>query len=293
MEDLATSGFELRFDLAGRAAVRVAGGPVAPRHVEPVPPPAPWVIEARCGDAAGWLLAHAAPADPEAARMRLERAVEREAAARLQAAARQLAPLAADLLERLTHRLRTDVTTLQAVADGAVKGLFEPADLELLPGELERSGREAQRRLTAAREVMGVLTPGARSAPEPIEATLRTELAAAGREADDHADPPARFRGRSIPGPGWARARASWPATRGSECSSSDLTGAGGPCTRGRWDARGVDRAHDRRARACGPYRRCGGRIRGRDGAVRHPPDAARCTAIWLIGSAERSVQLD
>ena len=30
--------FELRFDLAGRAAVRVAGGPVAPRHVEPVPP---------------------------------------------------------------------------------------------------------------------------------------------------------------------------------------------------------------------------------------------------------------
>src|SRR5919198_990267 len=59
MDDLAMSGHELRFDLAGRAAVRVAGGPVAPRHVEPVPPPAPWVIEARCGDAAGWLLGHA------------------------------------------------------------------------------------------------------------------------------------------------------------------------------------------------------------------------------------------
>jgi hypothetical protein len=203
MEDLATSGFELRFDLAGRAAVRVAGGPVAPRHVETVPPPAPWVIEARCGDAAGWLLAHAAPADPDAARMRLERAVEREAATRLQAAARQLAPLAADLLERLTHRLRTDVTTLQAVADGAVKGLFEPADLELLPGELERSGREAQRRLTAAREVMGVLTPGARSEPEPIEATLRTELAAAGREAAI-TGPAGEIPRTLIPGPGWA-----------------------------------------------------------------------------------------
>ena len=215
MEDLATSGFELRFDLAGRAAVRVAGGPVAPRHVEPVPPPAPWVIEARCGDAAGWLLAHAAPADPEAARTRLERAVEREAAARLQAAARQLAPLAADLLERLTHRLRTDVTTLQAVADGAVKGLFEPADLELLPGELERSGREAQRRLSAAREVMGVLTPGARSEPEPVEATLRTELAAAGREATI-TGPAGEIPGRSSPAPAGRRARASWPATRGS-----------------------------------------------------------------------------
>src|SRR4051794_4172745 len=115
MEDLATSGFELRFDLAGRAAVRVAGGPVAPRHVEPVPPAAPWVAEARCGPAAGWLLAQAAPADPEAARARLQRAVERETAHRLQAAAQAAAPLAADLLERLTHRLRTDVTTLQAV----------------------------------------------------------------------------------------------------------------------------------------------------------------------------------
>lgn len=33
------TAFELRFDVAGRAAVRVAGGPVAPRHVEAVPPP--------------------------------------------------------------------------------------------------------------------------------------------------------------------------------------------------------------------------------------------------------------
>src|SRR4051794_30173768 len=155
MQELATSGFELRYDRTGRAAVRIAGGPVAPRHVEPVPPPAPWVAEARCGAAAGWLLAAAPPPDPDAAQALLQRAVERETALRLQAAARELAPLAAELLERLTHRLRTDVTTLQAVADGAINGLFEPADLELLPGELERTGREALRRLSGAREVMG------------------------------------------------------------------------------------------------------------------------------------------
>ena len=184
MEELATSGFELRYDLAGRAAVRVAGGPVAPRHVEPVPPRAPWVAEARCGDAVGWLLANAPPPDPEAAQERLERFVERETALRLQARARQGAPLGAELLERLTHRLRTDVTTLKAVADGAIAGLFEPADLELLPGELERTAREALRRLSAAREVMGVLLPGARLAPEPVAATLEAELEAAGREAD-------------------------------------------------------------------------------------------------------------
>jgi hypothetical protein len=203
MEDLATSGFELRFDLAGRAAVRVAGGPVAPRHVEPVPPAAPWVAEARCGPAAGWLLAQAAPADPEAARARLQRAVERETAHRLQAAAQAAAPLAADLLERLTHRLRTDVTTLQAVADGAIKGLFEPEDLELLPGELGRTGREALRRLSEAREVMGVLAPGARLAPEPVEATLRAELEGAGRDADI-ATPAGETPLTFIPGPGWA-----------------------------------------------------------------------------------------
>ena len=225
MQELATSGFEVRFDLAGRAAVRVAGGPVAPRHVEPVPPPAPWVIEARCGTAVGWLLAHAAPADPDAARLRLERAVEREAATRLQAAARELAPLAADLLERLTHRLRTDVTTLQAVADGAVKGLFEPADLELLPGELERTGREAQRRLSDAREVMGVLTPGARSEPEPIEATLRAELGAAGRAATV-AGPAGETPRTLIPGPGLGGLRAH-PGRRPASGHVRNRTGPG------------------------------------------------------------------
>src|SRR3954447_15681749 len=89
--------WELRFDLAGRAAVRVAGGPVAPRHVEPVPPAAPWVAEARCGAAAGWLLAPAAPSAPAQAQDRLQHAVARAAALALQARAREGAAIAADL----------------------------------------------------------------------------------------------------------------------------------------------------------------------------------------------------
>ncbi|WP_028063588.1 hypothetical protein [Solirubrobacter soli] len=203
MRELATSAMELRFDLAGRAAVRVAGGPVAPRHVEPVPPRAPWVAQARCGTATGWLLAHETPPDPEAVQERLQHAVERETALRLQAAARAVGPLAADLLERLTHRLRTDVTTLQAVADGAIKGLFEPEDLAVLPGELERSARESLRRLSGVREVMGVLTPGARLDAEPVQETLRAELEGAGRGATI-VGPPGEAPLTLIPGPGWA-----------------------------------------------------------------------------------------
>jgi hypothetical protein len=200
-----TARFELRFDLAGRAAVRLAGGPVAPRHVEPVPPVAPWVIEARCGAAAGWLLADAAPTDPERARALLERVVERETALRLQAAARQASAMGAELLEGLTHRLRTDVSTLAAVADGAIAGLFEGEDLEGLPEELARTSQEALRRLSGAREVMSALDPEARRAPEAIVATLRAELEAAGRDAivtvtgpDDDETP---F--TLIPGAGW------------------------------------------------------------------------------------------
>jgi hypothetical protein len=200
-----TARFELRFDLAGRAAVRVAGGPVAARHVEPVPPAGAWVIEARCGDATGWLLAHAEPRDPEGARALLERAVERETALRLQAAARQGSAMGAELLERLTHRLRTDVSTLAAVADGAIAGLFDPQDLEGLPEELGRTSREALRRLSGAREVMTVLDPGSRRAPEAILDTLCAELEAAGREAvvivtGPEGETPSTL----VPGAGWA-----------------------------------------------------------------------------------------
>jgi hypothetical protein len=197
------SPFELRYDLAGRCAARVAGGPVAPRHAEPVPPPAPWCVEARCGTAAGWLLAPAAPAAPERAQAVLQRAVERGTALILQRHAAQRAAMDAELLERLTHRLRTDVMTLQAVAEGALLGVFDEDERAEIPAELERTGREAQRRLSAAREVMTVLEPGARCAPEPIAETLRDELEAAGRDvavtAPVHEQPLAL-----VPGAGWA-----------------------------------------------------------------------------------------
>lgn len=172
--------FELRYGLDGRAAVRVHGGPLAPRHAEAVPPAAPWVAEARCGAAAGWLLAVAPPSDPEHARAVLERVVERHSALRLQRLAAERAALAADLLERLTHRLRTDVSALQAVAEGAVAGLFEPGELAELPAEIAAVGSTAQRELSAAREVMTALAPEAPAAPEPLLETLRAELEAAG-----------------------------------------------------------------------------------------------------------------
>jgi signal transduction histidine kinase len=199
-----SSGFELRFDLAGRAAVRVAGGPVAPRHVEPAPPAAPWVLEARRGAAAAWLLAPAAPEDPERARALLQRMVECEAALALPRLARQAAAMGAELLERLTHQLRTDVTALQAVAEGALNGLFEPDELATLPAELEQTGREAQRRLSGVREVMTALEPAARRAPEPVVETLRRELEAAGREEVVVAGPAAEQPLGLVPGAGWA-----------------------------------------------------------------------------------------
>jgi hypothetical protein len=199
-----TSGFELRLDLAGRAAVRVAGGPVAPRHVEPAPPDAPWVLEARCGAAAAWLLALAEPDDPERARALLQRTLEREAALALPRLARQAAAMGAELLERLTHRLRTDVVTLQAIAEGALNGVFEPEEAAALPAELERTGREAQLRLSGVREVMTALEPAARRAPEPVLETLRAELEAAGRESVVVAGPAGERPLAAVPGAGWA-----------------------------------------------------------------------------------------
>ncbi|RKQ93100.1 hypothetical protein C8N24_2960 [Solirubrobacter pauli] len=196
--------FELRYDAFGRCAVRVGGGArVLERHVEPAPPAAPWSLEARCGIAAGWLLAVRAPDDPEEARVLLEREVQRRTAL---AHERRLAELSAsqgELLERLTHRLRTDVTTLQAVVDGALLGAFGAAEQAEIGAQVAATAAEAQRRLTAAREVMGVLAPAAPRDPEPIAATLRAELEGAGREATVtvHAEEePFTF----LPGPGWA-----------------------------------------------------------------------------------------
>ncbi len=175
--------FELRYALHGRAAVRVLApsGPVAARHVEPPEVSAPWAVTARCGEAAGWLLAGAAPAGGgERARAALRAAIDRHTALALQELEAVRAALAADLLESLTHRLRTDVSTLQAVAEGALAGVFTDDELEQIPAELKVAGGEAQRRLSQAREIMGALRPEAPWRAEPVAGILEAELEGAG-----------------------------------------------------------------------------------------------------------------
>ncbi len=174
------SAFELRYDALGHCAVRVAGGGVLERHVEPAPPAAPWAAQARCGAAAGWVLAAAAPADPARVDALLRAVVTRRTAFVRERQALALAALDAELLVRLTHRLRTDVMTLSAVAEGALEGLFDDETAAVL-AEIQRTGAEAQRRITDAREVMTTLEAGAGDRPEPIAATLRAELEGVGR----------------------------------------------------------------------------------------------------------------
>jgi signal transduction histidine kinase len=195
--------FELRFALDGGAAVRTHGGPVAPRHAEALDAPAPWSAHARCGEAAGCLLATAAPTDPGRAQAVLERAVERYAALRLQALARDRAAMTAEVLESLTHRLRTDVSTLQIVAEAAATGVLEAAELAELPAELARTGAQAQERLSTARDVMRALAPFAPPEPEPLLEVLARELEAAGTPAripEVAGERPMAL----VPGPGWA-----------------------------------------------------------------------------------------
>jgi signal transduction histidine kinase len=188
--------FELRWSLTGTAAVRVLGGPIAPAHAE-APNPA-WCAVARCGTAIGWLLAADAPADPA-----LQAAVDRHTALVLQRLAAHRAALASDLLETLTHRLRTDVATLQAVAEGMLAGMFSEPERAEIAREIKDVGREAQRRLSAAREAMTALAPDTAREPEPIADILRAELDGAGLTLDVEA--PAGERPRAaLPPPGWA-----------------------------------------------------------------------------------------
>jgi len=172
---------------------------VMARHVEAVPS-APWMIEARCGTARGWLLATAVPDDPEREAARLEAEVTRRTALARERQALALAALDAVLIERLTHRLRTDVMTLGVVAEGALEGVFAD-ETEAVMAELRRTTQEAQRRMTAAREVMTVLA-GEPRAPEPIAATLRAELEGAGRDVAVVAGDEEAW--TLIPGAGWA-----------------------------------------------------------------------------------------
>jgi signal transduction histidine kinase len=199
------AAFELRFSLTGAAAVRAlgVGAPVAPRHAEPPDPPATWSAAHTWAGAAGWLLAARAPADADHAAAVLGRAVERHAAELRESLARQRAAMAAELLEGLTHRLRTDVSTLQAVAEGALAGLFDDDERAQIPGELKIIGAEAQRRLSHVREVMSALHPEAPCVPERIVEVLRAEI-----ESTGAAVPVAAVEGERpmalVPGAGWA-----------------------------------------------------------------------------------------
>jgi hypothetical protein len=199
---LAGTPFELRWSLTSCAAVRVLAphGPVAARHAEPVEPGAPFCATARCGAATGWLLAARAPAAPVEAALRA--AVDRHSALVLQRLATHRATVGSDLLEALTHRLRTDVTTLQAVAEGTLMGLFTGPERDEVAREVKEVGREAQRRLTAAREAMSALDPSAACDPEPIAEALRAELEGAGATATVE-EPAGEQAHAALPAPGW------------------------------------------------------------------------------------------
>jgi hypothetical protein len=172
--------FELRFSLGGHAAVRVLGGPVAARHAEPPDVTAPWSARAQCGEAVGWLLAEAAPADEAAARGALQQVVDGHSSLLLQRIATRRAGLTADLLERVTHRLRTDISALQVIAEGALSVPFDDDERAQVRAEVAEVGAEAQRRLSAAREVMTSLHPAAERAAEPVIETLERALEGAG-----------------------------------------------------------------------------------------------------------------
>jgi hypothetical protein len=175
---LSGARFELRFSLGGRAAVRALAphGPVARRHAEVPDPAAPWSARAECGEAVGWLLADRAPADEAAAVDALQRAVDRHSSLVLQRIAAQRAGMAADLLETVTHRLRTDISALQVIAEGALALPFEEDERPEVRAEVSEVGAEAQRRLSAAREVMASLNPAADHEPEPLIEVLSSEL---------------------------------------------------------------------------------------------------------------------
>jgi hypothetical protein len=198
---LGDTPFELRFSATGAAAIRVRGDGVAADHAERPDPAAPWSASAHCGPAAGWLLAAAPPSDPEEAADLLARAVDRHAAAAAQALAAERARVAGELLDRLTHRLRTDVAALLSVAEGALRGLFAADETDAVLAELRSGGADAQDRMSDAREVMTVLHAVA-SDPEPVVALLERELEAAG--ADVAVSGPNERAMAVVPGHGWA-----------------------------------------------------------------------------------------
>jgi hypothetical protein len=202
--EFGTVPFELRFSLSGRAAVRVLApdGPVAARHAEPPDPAAPWSVAVTCGAAAGWLVATGPPADPVRATAVLQRAVDRRTALVGQRLLTERSAMSADVLESLTHRLRTDVSALMAVAEGALSGMFADEERGEVRAELKAMGSETQRRLSLARAVMTVLAP-ADADPEPLLDILRAEFEGAG-VATLPAPVPGERPMALVPGAGWS-----------------------------------------------------------------------------------------
>jgi hypothetical protein len=206
--------FELRFSLGGAAAVRALahGGAVAARHAEPPDPDAPWSARAACGEAVGWLLAERAPADEAPARDALQRAVDRHSSLLLQRIAAASGGMAAAMLEAATHRLRTDISALQVIAEGALAVPFEEGERPQVRAEVGEVGAEAQRRLSALREAMASLNPGAAREAEALVETLEGELEGAGVETVvtmlEHAPGVAAAEGERpmalVPGAGWS-----------------------------------------------------------------------------------------
>jgi signal transduction histidine kinase len=199
--------FELRFSMDGHAAVRMLAprGPVAPRHAEVPDPAARWSARAACGEAVGWLLAERVPAGEEAARDLLQRAVERHSSLVAQRIAAARGAMAADLLEAATHRLRTDISALQVIAEGALAVPFEEDERPQVRAEVGEVGAEAQRRLSALREVMRSLHPGAARSAEPLVDTLARELEGAGVEIETGVAAAAGEQPMAlVPGAGWS-----------------------------------------------------------------------------------------
>jgi hypothetical protein len=196
--------FELRYSVTGAAAVRVLApaGPVAALHAEPPDPAAAWTARADCGDSAGWLLATRAPDDEARARELLQHAVDRHTALAIRRLGARRAAMATTVIERLTHRLRTDVSALQAVTEGALRGLFGPEETEAVSDEVTATATEAQRQMSDAREVMATLHPTAGRDPEPLVGVLRGELEAAG-VAVTVTGPPGEEPMARLPGAGW------------------------------------------------------------------------------------------
>ncbi len=187
------------------AAVRVTAQPhpVLARHAEPPDPPAPWTATAACGSAVGWVLAEGPPDDPDAVDAVLVRAVERHTALRLQQRTGQARALGADLLESLTHRLLTDVVTLESVADGALTGAYDGEETEDIRHGLRQLREAALERLAGTRDVMNSLRPDAPLRPEPLVAALTEEFAIRDVAPRLHV-PPGEVPTVLVPGVGWA-----------------------------------------------------------------------------------------